>query len=252
MPAAEADATGGDWAICYSGGGIRSAAHCLAALQNLDRGGVLGPAKWIVGVSGGSYIASSRALVAHDLPPGTVPHAYAPGTPEERNLPNNTRHIAPSGATMLVGVLSLLLGAIVTFILVVAPIYALTHAWGWLLRWQGVLVPSGPRAMTAEVTGTRSADADGLPEQGDIWVCKLGWWNKAPWDVLAYAKDHSTYPCDSKLEQLYDAAEFEAYRELGEAAAAAAKECEPPMRCPVTPGRGSPPVPRQLSNASVT
>ena len=135
----------------------------------------------------------------------------------------------------------------------VAPIYTLTHAWGWLLRWQGVLVPSGPRAMTAEVTGTRLADAHGLPEQSDIWVCKLGWWNEAPWDVLAYAKDHSTYPCDSTLEQLYDAAEFEAYRELGEAAAAAAaKECEPPMRCPVTPGRGSPPVPRQLGNASVT
>jgi len=102
-------------------------------------------------------------------------------------------------------------------------------------------------------TFIRLADAHGLPEQGDIWVCKLGWWNEAPWDVVAYAKDHSTYPCDSTLEQLYDAAEFEAYRELGEAAAAAAaKKCEPAMRCPVTPGRGSPPVPRQLSNASVT
>ena len=151
MPAAEA---GGDWAICCSGGGIRSAAYCLGALQNLDRDGMLGLAKWIVAVSGGSYIASSRALVAHNLPSGTVPHAYAPGTPEERNLRDNTRYIAPNGATMLVGVLSLLLGAIATFILVVAPIYALTHAWGWLLRWQGVLVPSGPRAMTAEVSGT--------------------------------------------------------------------------------------------------
>jgi len=50
----------------------------------------------------------------------------------------------------------------------------------------------------------------------------LGWWNEAPWDVLAYAKDHSTYPCDSTLEQLHDSEEFEAYRELGEAAAAAA------------------------------
>ena len=82
-------------------------------------------------------------------------------------------------------------------------------------------------------------------------MCKLGWWDKAPWDVLAYAKDHSTYPCDSTLEQLYDDAEFEAYHQLGEAAAAsAAEECEPPMRCPVTPGRGSPSVPSQLSNAS--
>ena len=144
---------GGDWAICCSGGGIRSAAYCLGALQSLDRGGLLETAKWIVGVSGGSYIASSRALVAHDLPPGTVPHAYTPGTAEERNFRDNTRYIAPNGATVLVGLLSLLLGAIVTFIIVAAPVYAFTHAWGWLLRWQGVLIPSGPRAMTAAATG---------------------------------------------------------------------------------------------------
>ena len=155
VPAAEAGATaGGDWAICCSGGGIRSAAYCLGALQSLDSGGLLGTAKWIVGVSGGSYIASSRALVAHDLPPGAVPHAYAPGTAEERNFRDNTRYIAPNGATVLVGALSLLLGAIVTFIIVAAPVYAFTHAWGWLLRWQGVLVPSGSRTMTAAATAT--------------------------------------------------------------------------------------------------
>ena len=55
---------------------------------------------------------------------------------------------------MLVGVLSLLLGAIVTFIIVAAPVYAFTHAWGWLLRWQAAPVPSGPRTMTAAATGT--------------------------------------------------------------------------------------------------
>jgi hypothetical protein len=82
-------------------------------------------------------------------------------------------------------------------------------------------------------TFTRPAGAHGLPEQGDIWVCKLGWWSGAPWDVLAYAKGHSTYPCDSTLEQLYDASEFEAYHELGGATVlAAAKECTPPLRCP--------------------
>jgi hypothetical protein len=155
VPAAKTGTPGGDdWAICCSGGGIRSAAYCLGGLQSLDSGGLLGTAKWIVGVSGGSYIASSRALVAHDLPPGTVPKAYAPGTAEERNFRDNTRYIAPNGATVLVGVLSLLLGAIVTFIIVAAPLYAFTHAWGWLLRWQGVLVPSGPRSMTAAATAT--------------------------------------------------------------------------------------------------
>jgi hypothetical protein len=152
----------GDWAICCSGGGIRSAAYCLGAMQSLDESGLLGKARWILGVSGGSYIASSRALVAHDLaagiksrglPAGKGPGAYAAGTPEERNLRYNTRYIAPNGATVLVGVLSLLLGAMVTFILALAPVYALAHAWGWLLRWQGVLVPSGPHTLTAAVTG---------------------------------------------------------------------------------------------------
>jgi hypothetical protein len=147
----------GGWAICCSGGGIRSAAYCLGALQRLDVSGLLANVKWILGVSGGSYIASSRALVAHNLPPGEKPHAYARGTAEELNLRYNTHYIAPNAATVLVGVLSLLLGAMVTFVVVLAPLYALAHAWGWLLRWQEVLVPSGPHAASAAVTG-------------------LGWW----------------------------------------------------------------------------
>ena len=46
-------------------------------------------------------------------------------------------------------------------------------------------------------------------------VCKLGWWKTAPWDVCAYAAGHSGYPTESTLDQLYDFAEFDAYRELG-------------------------------------
>jgi hypothetical protein len=145
------------WAVCCSGGGIRSASYCLGALQSLQQdGGLLTRARWILGVSGGSYIAASRALVAHGLSsaqenPDTEP-AYASGTPEERNLRLDTRYIAPDAAVVLVGVLSLLLGAIVTFVLALAPVYALAHAWGWLLRWQGVAVPSGKYAIRATVT----------------------------------------------------------------------------------------------------
>jgi hypothetical protein len=53
---------------------------------------------------------------------------------------------------------------------------------------------------------------------GDIWVCKLGWWRDAPWDVRAYAAGHPEYPGETTAEQLYNGAEFEAYRALGEAA----------------------------------
>jgi hypothetical protein len=132
----------------------------------------------------------------------------------------------------------------------------------------GVSVTLDPTAMTKGGTGlkpgqvvhpfaygtfSRAPGTPGLPDKGDIWVCKLGWWNEAPWDVLAYAQEHSTYPCDSTLEQLYDAAEFEAYHELGEAAVlAAAKGCTPPLTCPVPVGQGSPPIPAQLGNAPGT
>ena len=51
-----------------------------------------------------------------------------------------------------------------------------------------------------------------------ILVCKLGWWTGAPWDVRAYAAGHPDYPTASTMEQLYDSAEFDAYRELGNAA----------------------------------
>jgi len=170
---ADGAATGEKWAVCCSGGGIRSAAYCLGALQSLQAGGLLAKAKWTLGVSGGSYIAASRALVAHDLcaapacPAGSAPAepeqaAYAPGTPEERSLRLDTRYIAPAGSTVLVGALSLLLGVIVTFVLALAPVYALAHAWGWLLRWQDVAVPSGSRTVSAHVTA-------------------VGWW---PWPVI--------------------------------------------------------------------
>jgi hypothetical protein len=59
----------------------------------------------------------------------------------------------------------------------------------------------------------------GRQQKNTILVCKLGWWMGAPWDVQAYAADHSEYPTNSTLEQLYDSAEFDAYRVLGRASA---------------------------------
>jgi hypothetical protein len=83
----------------------------------------------------------------------------------------------------------------------------------------------------AHGTFTRPQPESGLPAQGEIWVCKLGWWDGAPWDVLAYARSHPTFPCDSTLEQLYDSVEFEAYHQLGAAAVlGAAQNCEPPLQ----------------------
>ena len=142
-----------DWAICCSGGGIRAASYCLGALQSLQAGGLLGRAKWIIGVSGGSYIAAARALVAADLDrASTEPPAYVPRSPEEQHLRRNAGHTAGGANIVLVGGLSLL-GAVVMVVVVLAPLYAFSHAWGWLLNWQGVLTRPGPGLkMSASVT----------------------------------------------------------------------------------------------------
>jgi hypothetical protein len=91
----------------------------------------------------------------------------------------------------------------------------------------------------------RPQEVPGLPSQGEIWVCKLGWWTRAPWDVRAYAAGHPTYPTDCTLEQLYDATEFEAYQQLGAAAVRdAAKRCAPPLAwVPAPPVAATPLVP---------
>jgi hypothetical protein len=66
------------------------------------------------------------------------------------------------------------------------------------------------------VSGTfTQPTSSGTGRASTIVVCKLGWWSGAPWDVLAYAAGHPTYPTESTLEQLYDSEEFDAYRELG-------------------------------------
>ncbi len=98
-------------------------------------------------------------------------------------------------------------------------------AHGTFIRPDGAVTrPDGARAGPDGACSRANGQAANhrLPGAGDIWICKLGWWDQAPWDVRAYAAGHSTYPCDTTLQQLYDGAEFEAYRELGASAAIAA------------------------------
>ena len=153
------------WAICCSGGGIRSASYCLGALQWLEEASFLDRVRLILGVSGGSYIAASRALVARglELGPGGAdsvgPPAYAPGSPEEQHLRDNTRYLVPDAKTLLAGVLSLLFGVAVTLVLVLTPVFAVAHVWGWLLRSQRVLTytvapHSHTQQWTASLTST--------------------------------------------------------------------------------------------------
>jgi hypothetical protein len=164
------------WAVCCSGGGIRSASYCLGALQALEEAGFLDKARLIFGVSGGGYMAASRALVAHGLEFGAgvadangLP-AYAPGSPEEQHLRDNTRYIAPDAKTLLAGVLSLLFGVAVTLVLVLTPVFAVAHAWGWVLRSRRVL------------TYTVTVAGHSRTQQWTATLTATSWWI---WPVIA-------------------------------------------------------------------
>ncbi|MFI5982760.1 hypothetical protein ACIBEA_18005 [Streptomyces sp. NPDC051555] len=91
--------------ICVSGGGIRSAAVTLGALQALREGGVLGRARYLVSVSGGGYTAGAfqLALMPRPAAPGhrsaplaTAQDVFAPGSPEEDHIRRHAKYLADS------------------------------------------------------------------------------------------------------------------------------------------------------------
>ena len=67
-PVESPPATGHKTGICCSGGGIRSAAFNLGALQSLQEKEELQKAKYLAAVSGGSYIAAAFSMVAKRWP----------------------------------------------------------------------------------------------------------------------------------------------------------------------------------------
>jgi len=174
-----------EWAICCSGGGIRSASYCLGALQRIEEDRVLAPGSeisldkvtMIVAVSGGSYITASRAAVANG--PGLTDKepAYAPGSPEEQHLRDNTNYLVPDAKTLLAGVLSLLFGVATTLLLFLTPLFAVSHAWGWLLRSWGVLKYTAA-AHTVQVTAAVTGTALIVPAiaAGVTFLAFLWWW----------------------------------------------------------------------------
>src|SRR5437016_4154645 len=60
------DDSNGPWALCLSGGGIRSATFCLGILQGLAERGLLAKFHYLSTVSGGGYIGSWLSRWIHE------------------------------------------------------------------------------------------------------------------------------------------------------------------------------------------
>jgi hypothetical protein len=129
--------------ICCSGGGIRSAAFNLGALQALqDKGRLHGPkgARYLAAVSGGSYIAGAFAMVAQtggkdDSNPDLIARRppFAPGSPEEQSLRNRTDYLAPDGMDKLYLGFRIVLGLLFNTFFIALPFSGLTVLLGLLV-----------------------------------------------------------------------------------------------------------------------
>ncbi|MEX1141519.1 MAG: hypothetical protein WEB79_04325 [Thermoleophilaceae bacterium] len=132
--------------ICCSGGGIRSAAFNLGALQSLQPGGQLANATYLSAVSGGSYIAAAMTMVERDRP-AVGPPAFAPRTPEEQYLRNRSDYMAPNGLGKLYLGYRLLLGFAFNAVFLMLPVVVVTILVSlWLYRdagGQGIDIEAG-------------------------------------------------------------------------------------------------------------
>jgi hypothetical protein len=124
-------AVDGKLGICCSGGGIRSAAFSLGALQQLQAKGELKRASYLAAVSGGSYIAGAISLVRKtgerdseaDLLERLAP--FAEGSPEEQYLRNRSSYLAPGLTDKIFLGWRIVLGLVINLIFVALPLIAL-------------------------------------------------------------------------------------------------------------------------------
>ena len=134
--------TEGSIGVCCSGGGIRSAAFNLGALQWLDEKQELERASYLAAVSGGSYIAAAFSMVAKTWATEQRPESgeperddsnpdalkamkpFAKGSPEEQYLRNRCSYMAPDSAAVTFVAFRALLGLAFNLLFLSLPIFA--------------------------------------------------------------------------------------------------------------------------------
>ncbi len=166
--------------ICCSGGGIRSAAFNLGALQTLQDAQCLHTADYLAAVSGGSYIAAAFAMVRKTTADGSSDDSdlelleqqepFAPGSPEEQYLRNRSDYLAPDWFAKLYLGYRILLGLLVNLIFIALPFFGATMLLGVLVYRHGF-----PALVTCTPGAHRSCERAGSFVSRDVHLPLLYW-----------------------------------------------------------------------------
>jgi hypothetical protein len=183
--------TDGSIGVCCSGGGIRSAAFNLGALQWLDEKRELEKASYLAAVSGGSYIAAAFSMIAKTWPSGERPgpgdsehddsdpaalevmKPFAKGSPEEQYLRNRCSYMAPDGASITFVVFRALLGLAFNIVFLSLPIFA-------------AAMLLGKYAYARHLTGLTGSCGAGCHDH-------IGWWVWVPAGLFAAGATAALY-----------------------------------------------------------
>ena len=124
--------------VACSGGGIRSAAFNLGALQALDVAQAeneqhteMERVRWMSAVSGGSYIASAWVSARAGTPAPDRAAPWSRGSAEEDHLRRHASYIAPGAAGKFWAFLRVLLGITMNVLLIVLVVAAVALPYGW-------------------------------------------------------------------------------------------------------------------------
>lgn len=176
-----------DWGIiCCSGGGVRSAAFSLGALQALNAKGLYEKANAAVGVSGGGYTSTAYHVmrwqsgdtraksVDHDkvwtLPVSTT---FTQQSPEMQWLRRHTHYVLDSVRVAMQGVFTLAFGIAVNLVLLAVAIGATAWFLGWLYLASGTVTLPQDSNITNVNDPVSSIHVD---VGGDWSLLQRTWW----------------------------------------------------------------------------
>jgi len=117
--------------LALSGGGIRSAAFCLGALQGLDQGNIIDRVDYMSSVSGGGYLATSISAAMTTVGDGKFPFPSELHQDEPvgiQHIRDHSNYLSPQGVQNIFCNVVVYLRGIVANILLVLPVLLIAAA----------------------------------------------------------------------------------------------------------------------------